>query len=86
MLHIIGKQHGADIATEVADQMVYNAVREGTATQRVPLQSRHGMRNAHLMRAIALMEASIEPPCRPVSCRNSLEFRRVNLNRCSQGT
>ena len=36
---------GQDLATEVADQMVYNAVREGTAAQRVSIQSRHGMRN-----------------------------------------
>ena len=31
MLQVIGKQHGADIATEVADQMVYNAARAVTA-------------------------------------------------------
>ncbi|WP_374371873.1 DJ-1/PfpI family protein, partial [Tabrizicola sp.] len=62
MLHLIGKAHGADLATEVADQMVYNAVREGSAAQRVSIQSRHGMRNEHLKRAIAIMEASIEAP------------------------
>lgn len=62
MLHLIGKRHGADLATEVADQMVYNAVREGSAAQRVSLQARHGMRNAHLMRAISIMEGCIEEP------------------------
>lgn len=65
MLHLIGKQHGTDLATEVADQMVYNAVREDTAAQRVSLQSRHGMRNAHLMRAIAMMQENIEDPLSP---------------------
>lgn len=34
MLHLIGRQHSADLATKVADQMVWNAVREGTAAQR----------------------------------------------------
>jgi transcriptional regulator GlxA family with amidase domain len=62
MLHLIGKAHGTDLATEVADQMVYNAVREGTAAQRVSLQSRHGMRNQHLVRAIAIMDETIEDP------------------------
>src|SRR5690606_28775592 len=57
MLHLIGRQHGADLATAVADQMCYNAVREGTAPQRVSLQSRHGMRNAHLVRAIKIGRA-----------------------------
>lgn len=62
MLHLIGKQHGNDLAVEVADQMVYNAVREDTAAQRVSRQSRHGMRNAHLMRAIERMKETIEDP------------------------
>lgn len=65
MLHLIGKQHGSDLAIEVADQMVYNAVREDTAAQRVSLQSRHGMRNEHQMRAIAIMKESIEEPASP---------------------
>lgn len=65
MLHLISRAHGADLATEIADQMVYNAVREGSAAQRVSLQSRHGMRNAHLVRAIAIMDASIEDPISP---------------------
>lgn len=65
MLHLIGRAHGEDLATEVADQMVYNAVREGTAAQRVSIQSRHGMRNEHLKRAIAMMEEAIESPMSP---------------------
>ena len=65
MLHLIGKAHGEDLATEVADQMVYNAVREGTAAQRVSIQSRHGMRNEHLKRAVAMMEDTIETPMTP---------------------
>jgi transcriptional regulator GlxA family with amidase domain len=65
MLHLIGETHGAELATAVADQMVYNAVREGTAEQRVPLQSRHGMRNPHLVRAIQIMTDSIERPRSP---------------------
>ncbi|SPH23357.1 HTH-type transcriptional regulator CdhR [Defluviimonas aquaemixtae] len=40
--------------------MVYNSVREGSAAQQVSLQSRHGMGNAHLTRAIQIMEDNIE--------------------------
>ena len=65
ILHLIGKEHGSDLATEVADQMVYNAVREDTAAQRVSLQSRHGMRSPHLMRAIEMMKDSVEEPLSP---------------------
>jgi transcriptional regulator GlxA family with amidase domain len=65
MLPLIGKAHGQDLAAEVADQMVYAAVREGTAAQRVSIQSRHGKQNEHLKRTIAIMEASLENPVSP---------------------
>ena len=81
MLHLIGQQHGKGLATAVADQMVYNAVREGTAAQRVSLQSRHGMRNAHLMRAIEIMEANIEEPLSPSLIAEDLGISTRQLER-----
>lgn len=81
MLHLIGTQHGIDLATEVADQMVYNAVREGTSAQRVSLQSRHGMRNEHLVRAIAAMEANIEDPISPSLIAEGLGISTRQLER-----
>lgn len=81
MLHLISRDHGADLAVEVADQMVYNAVREGTAAQRVSLQSRHGMRNAHLMRAIAIMEANVEEPISPSLIAKELRISTRQLER-----
>lgn len=65
MLHLIEEAHGSELATAVADQMVYNAVREGSAEQRVSLQSRHGMRNPHLVKAIQMMNDCIERPRSP---------------------
>jgi transcriptional regulator GlxA family with amidase domain len=62
LLHLIARDHGQELATSVADQMVYDAVREGTAAQRVSLQSRLGMRNARLTRAIAIIEENLEDP------------------------
>jgi transcriptional regulator GlxA family with amidase domain len=81
MLHLIGRAHGEDLATEVADQMVYNAVREGTAAQRVSIQSRHGMRNEHLKRAIAMMEEAIESPMSPSLIAEDLGISTRQLER-----
>ena len=81
MLHLIAKTHGQDLSTEVADQMVYNAVREGTAAQRVSIQSRHGMRNEHLKRAIAVMEAAIESPMSPSRIAEDLGISTRQLER-----
>ncbi len=65
MLHLIAQDHGTDLSIAVADQMVYNAVREATAAQRVSLQSRSGMRNPHLAAAIARMAARLDDPISP---------------------
>jgi transcriptional regulator GlxA family with amidase domain len=81
MLHMIGQQHGHDLAVAVADQMCYNAVREGTAAQRVSLQSRHGMRNEHLSRAIALLEDHIEDPLAPCDLAEMLGISTRQLER-----
>ncbi|VDC26656.1 GlxA family transcriptional regulator [Pseudogemmobacter humi] len=90
MLHLIGEAHGTDLSTGVADQMVYNAVREGTAAQRVSLQSRHGMRNQHLMRAIGMMEESIEEPLSPghIAERLGISTRQLErlFGRCLNST
>ncbi|SEL20730.1 transcriptional regulator, AraC family with amidase-like domain [Roseovarius azorensis] len=65
MLHLIERDHGYDLSVAVADQMVYSSVREATAAQRVSLQSRNGVRNIHLTRAIQMMRDKIETPPSP---------------------
>lgn len=65
MLHLIEQDHGRNLADAVADQMVYTAAREASAAQRVSLQSRKGMRNAHLSKAIERMQGALEEPVSP---------------------
>jgi len=62
ILHLIARAHGEPLSVAIADQMVYDAVRQPTAEQRLSLQSRHGLRSESLTRAIRMMEASIEEP------------------------
>lgn len=79
MLHLIGREHGAELAADVADQMVYAAVREASAAQRVSLQSRRGMRNAHLARAIAIMRDNIAtpPPASEIAAEVGVSVRQL---------
>ena len=81
MLHLIAVEHGTDLAVAVADQMVYNAVREGTAAQRVSLQSRYGMRSAHMTRAIEMIEENIETPIAPFAIAACLGISTRQLER-----
>lgn len=81
MLHLIATDHGADLSTAVADQMVYNAVREATAAQRVSLQSRNGMRNPHLSAAIAKMRDHLSAPIPPSVIAKELGISTRQLER-----
>jgi len=81
MLHIIERDHGQDLATAVADQMVYTAVREASAEQRVSLQSRNGMRNSHLAKAIGIMQHTIADPISPTQIAENLGISSRQLER-----
>lgn len=81
MLHLIECDHGPDLATAIADQMVYTAVRRPSAGQRVSLQSRLGTRNAHLTQAVTLMRAAIEEPVSPVHIARKVGISPRQLER-----
>jgi transcriptional regulator GlxA family with amidase domain len=81
MLHLIERDHGRDLAVNVADQMVYNAVRDATAEQRVSLQSRHGMRNPHMAKAIQKMGDTLETPVSPTVIAEEIGISTRQLER-----
>ena len=81
MLHLIEEDHGEELALAVADQMVYNAVRAATAEQKVSLQSRNGIRNVHLSRAIAIMKDRIDDPVSPTIIADELGISTRQLER-----
>ncbi|WP_166417152.1 GlxA family transcriptional regulator [Cochlodiniinecator piscidefendens] len=81
MLHLIENAHGQDLAIAVSDQMVYNAVRDATAEQRVSLQSRHGMRNPHMAKAIQEMNDTLETPVSSTVIANNIGISVRQLER-----
>ncbi|MGR3615771.1 MAG: GlxA family transcriptional regulator [Paracoccaceae bacterium] len=81
MLHLIERDHGYDLSVAVADQMVYNAMRNATAEQRVSLQSRNGMRNAHLARAMQIMNESVSDPASPTFIAQEVGISTRQLER-----
>jgi transcriptional regulator GlxA family with amidase domain len=81
MLHLIEQDHGYDLSVAVADQMVYNAVRESSSAQRVSLQSRHGMRNVYLSQAIEMMRSHLDEPISPSAVALELGISTRQLER-----
>ncbi|MEM9106497.1 MAG: GlxA family transcriptional regulator, partial [Pseudomonadota bacterium] len=81
MLHLISTKHGSNLAIEVANQMVYNSVREESAEQKISFQSQHGMRNEKLAQAVKLMEDNLEEPLPPPAVAEKLGITVRQLER-----
>mgnify|MGYP003676032235 CR=1 FL=1 len=62
MLYLIRIQHGQQLVTHVADELIYTHQRANTGPQRRSLQIRLDSRNKHLIEAVQLMELNIEEP------------------------
>ena len=65
MLYRVNADYGPEIATWVADQMVYTVPRSHSQGQRMSLQSRPEVRNSKLLLSMQIMENNIEDPLRP---------------------
>ncbi len=65
MLKIIADDHGEELATLVADQLIYNSIRTDQDVQRLSVPTRIGVRHPRLSQVIQRMEANIEEPISP---------------------
>ncbi|MFT2098035.1 GlxA family transcriptional regulator [Marinomonas sp. 2405UD66-6] len=81
MLHLISSQHTNELATSVADELVYTQQRSHTDPQRRSLQIRLNSRNANLIEAVQLMERNIEEPLLISDLVDHLEISSRELER-----
>lgn len=65
MLRQIARDHGAELASRVADQMIHTAIRSEEDHQRLSVPTRIGARHPRLAQVVARMEANIEDPISP---------------------
>lgn len=62
LLAMLARDHGAELAGAIAEELVLERIREGGERQRVPLRNRLGATHPKLTQAVLLMEANIEEP------------------------
>ncbi|KRP67586.1 GlxA family transcriptional regulator [Pseudomonas orientalis] len=62
MLHLIGRDHGHELAAAISQMFVYERIRNERDTQRVPLKHLLGTQQPKLQEVVALMEANLEEP------------------------
>ncbi len=65
MLKFIADDHGEELASAVADQLIYTTVRTDQDTQRLSVPTRIGVRHPKLSSVIQMMENNIEEPKSP---------------------
>ena len=65
MLTIVANDHGEDLASQVADQMIYTSIRTDQDTQRLSIPTRIGVRHPKLSQVIRMMEQNLEEPISP---------------------
>ena len=65
MLKFIADDHGEELASAVADQLIYTSIRTDQDTQRLSVPTRIGVRHPKLSSVIQMMENNIEEPISP---------------------
>lgn len=81
MLQLIAQDHGPDLASHVADQLIYNAIRTDRDTQRLSVPTRIGVRHPKLAQVIQIMERNIEEPISPATLARDVGMSTRQLER-----
>ena len=81
ILMLIADHHGKDLANNVADQLIYSAIRTNRDTQRLSIPTRIGVRHPKLGRVIEIMESHIEDPISPADLAHEVGMSTRQLER-----
>jgi transcriptional regulator GlxA family with amidase domain len=84
MLTLIGRTHGGELATSIAEMFVCERIRGIHDRQRIPLKQRFGASQPKLIEAVELMEANIEEPMSLDELSSHVGISRRQLERLFQ--
>lgn len=84
ILHLVRRQLGGDVSAGVAEQFVYERVRQSADQQRVPLRHTVGNQSEKLIIAVELMEANIREPVSQTELASYTGLSRRQLQRIFQ--
>jgi transcriptional regulator GlxA family with amidase domain len=84
MLYLVRRQCGPEITAGVAEQFVYERVRNPDDLQRVPLRHFVGKQSMKLVTAVELMEANIREPISQLELADYVDLSRRQLQRLFQ--
>ncbi len=84
MLTIVRRQCGAEVSAGVAEQFIYERIRDPRELQRVPLRHYVGKQSRKLVVAVDLMEANIREPIGQLELASYVDLSRRQLQRLFQ--
>ena len=84
MLHMIRAQCGTDVSAGVADQFIYERIRQADDQQRIPLKHVVANQSSKLVTAVELMEANIREPISQEDLASFIGLSRRQLQRLFQ--
>ncbi len=84
MLHLIERDHGHDLALQVAEQFLHERIRGLEAEQRMALRQRVGVGHPKLLEAVRFMEANLEEPLSTAELADLSEISVRQLERLCQ--
>ena len=84
MLHFVRRQCGPEITAGVAEQFVYERIRDPQELQRVPLRHFVGKQSIKLVVAVELMEANVREPISQLELARYVDLSRRQLQRLFQ--
>lgn len=59
MLHLIGREHGSELAVQVSEQFAQGRIRDRSDHQRMEIATRYGIHNKRLAQALSIMETHL---------------------------
>ncbi|MEW9585452.1 GlxA family transcriptional regulator [Paraburkholderia sp. DGU8] len=81
MLDLIGRAHGAALASAVSEQFVVSRIRQRSDHQRMEIAARYGVHNRKLIQVIGAMERHMEEPLAPDQLALEIGVTRRQLER-----
>ena len=84
MLHMVSSQYGPDVSAGVAEQFIYERIRQSDDEQRIPLRHSEGRQSEKLLVAAELMDANIREPISQEELASYVGLSRRQLQRLFQ--
>ncbi|MEM7744139.1 MAG: GlxA family transcriptional regulator [Pseudomonadota bacterium] len=81
MLHLIGEEHGSELAASIADSIIHAPVRREQDEQRLSVPARIGVRHPKLVNIIQTMEQNTEEPISPSELAKGVAMSTRQLER-----